>query len=328
MRSTCWKLKSQVSDCISEYFTRKAISRAKIEKSEIIDHQNNEGQKEDLELPFFELSTIVCATDNFSFNNKLGERWFWICLQDNQEIVVKRLSRSFKQGLNELKNEVRLIAKLQHRNLVKLLGCCIQQEEKNWIYEYMPNKSLDYFIFDQTKGKLLDWSKRFCVICGISQGLQYLHQDSRFGIIHRDLKSSNVSLDGVTNSKILDFVMARTFGGDYFGILLLEIISGKKSRGFYHPNHKHNLIGHAWILWNEGRPLELIDECLGESCTMSEVLRCIHLSLLCVQHECALTKPKQPGFFLEKDSNGAQFFSSNHESSSTNEITVTLLEPH
>ena len=100
----------------------------------------------------------------------------------------------------------------------------------------------------------------------------------------------------------------------------------------------------AWILWNEGRPLELIEECLGESCTMSEVLRCIHLSLLCVQQrpedrpnissvvvmlssDCALAEPKQPGFFLGKDSNGARFFSRNHELSSTNEITVTLLEP-
>uniref|UniRef100_A0A7N2M967 Receptor-like serine/threonine-protein kinase n=1 Tax=Quercus lobata TaxID=97700 RepID=A0A7N2M967_QUELO len=345
------------------------------------DHQNNEGQREDLELPFFELSTIVCATDNFLFKNKLGEGGFGSVykgtLEDNQEIAVKRLSRSSGQGLNEFKNEVRLIAKLQHRNLVKLLGCCIQQEEKILIYEYMPNKSLDCFIFDQTKGKLLDWSKRFRIICGIARGLQYLHQDSRLRIIHRDLKASNILLDSEMNSKISDFGMARTFGGDQlegntnrvvgtygymapeyafdgifstksdvfsFGILLLEIISGKKSRGFYHPNHEHNLIGHAWILWNEGRPLELIDECLGESCTMSEVLRCIHLSLLCVQQrpedrpnmssvvvmlssECALAEPKQPGFFLGKDSNGARFFSSNHESSSTNEITVTLLEP-
>ena len=158
---------------------------AKTKKSGITDHQNNEGQKEDLELPFFELSTIVCATNNFSFKNKLGEGGFgsvykvslWcactkeikmmkysfslfsfqnlaICkwefqgtLEDNQEIAVKRLSRSSGQGLNEFKNEVRLIAKLQHRNLVKLLGCCIQQEEKILIYEYMPNKSLDCFIF-------------------------------------------------------------------------------------------------------------------------------------------------------------------------------------
>ncbi|KAK7823601.1 receptor-like serine/threonine-protein kinase sd1-8 [Quercus suber] len=99
----------------------------------------------------------------------------------------------------------------------------------------------------------------------------------------------------------------------------------------------------AWILWNEGRPLELTDECLAQSSTLSEVLRCIHISLLCVQQhpddrpsmssvivmlgsESALPQPKQPGFFLEKDSNAAHCFSSKQESSSTNEITTTLLE--
>ncbi|KAK4605163.1 hypothetical protein RGQ29_013290 [Quercus rubra] len=346
----------------------------------IICHQNNEGQKEDLELPFLDLSTIVRATDNFAHNKKLGEGGFGPVykgiLEDGQEIAIKRLSRSSGQGLNEFKNEVILIAKLQHRNLVKLVACCIQGEEKMLVYEYMPNKSLDSFIFDQTKSKLLDWSLRFNIICGIARGLQYLHQDSRLRIIHRDLKASNVLLDSEMNPKISDFGAARTFGGDQsegntnrvfgtygymapeyafdgqfstksdvfsFGILLLEIISGKKSRGFFHPNHNHNLIGYAWILWNEGKPLELTDECLGQSSTLSEVLRCIHISLLCVQQrpedrpsmssvivmlgsESALPQPKQPGFFLEKDSNEVHCFSSKQESSSTNEITITLLE--
>ncbi|XP_023874837.2 G-type lectin S-receptor-like serine/threonine-protein kinase At4g27290 isoform X1 [Quercus suber] len=356
-------------------------SRTKLkERNEVVGHLNNEGQNEDLELPFLDLSTIASATDNFEINNKLGEGGFGPVykgiLEDGQEIAVKRLSTSSGQGSNEFKNEVRLIAKLQHRNLVKLLACCIQEEEKMLVYEYMPNKSLDSFIFDQTKSKLLDWSKRFHIICGIARGLQYLHQDSRLRIIHRDLKASNVLLDSEMNPKISDFGMARTFGGDQlegntnrvvgtygymapeyafdgqfstksdvfsFGILLLEIISGKKSRGFYDPNHSHNLIGIAWILWNEGRPLDLIDECLGETCTLSEVLRCIHLSLLCVQQrpedrpsmssvvvglgsESALPQPKKPGFFLEKDSNVAHGFSSKHESSSTNELTITILE--
>ncbi|KAL4654747.1 hypothetical protein ACB092_01G402400 [Castanea dentata] len=346
----------------------------------IISHQNNEAQKEDLELPFLDLSTIVGATDNFALNNKLGEGGFGPVykgiLEDGQEIAIKRLSRSSRQGLNEFKNEVRLIAKLQHRNLVKLNACCIQGEEKMLVYEYMPNKSLDSFIFDQTKSKLLDWSMRFNIICGIARGLQYLHQDSRLRIIHRDLKASNVLLDSEMNPKISDFGAAKTFGGDQsegntnrvfgtygymapeyafdgqfstksdvfsFGILLLEIISGKKSRGFFHPNHSHNLIGYAWILWYEGRPLELTDECLGQSSTLSEVLRCIHISLLCVQQrpadrpsmssvivmlgsESALPQPKQPGFFLEKDSNEAHRFSSKQEPSSNNEITITLLE--
>ncbi|PQQ09862.1 G-type lectin S-receptor-like serine/threonine-protein kinase SD1-1 [Prunus yedoensis var. nudiflora] len=244
--------------------------------------QNYEGQKEDLEVPLFSLSTIATATNNFSFNKKLGEGGFGPVykgrLVDGQEIAVKRLSQSSGQGSNEFKTEVRLIAKLQHRNLVRLLGCCIEGEEKLLIYEYMPNKSLDFYIFDQTQGRLLYWSKRFHIICGIARGLLYLHQDSRLRIIHRDLKASNVLLDKEMNPKISDFGLAKTFGGDQnegvtrnvvgtygymapeyaidgqfsvksdvfsFGILLLEIVSGKRNRGFYDPDENLNLIGHA-----------------------------------------------------------------------------------
>ncbi|KAK9939537.1 hypothetical protein M0R45_016231 [Rubus argutus] len=338
-----------------------------------------EQKQEDLELPLFDFPTIESATNKFSFNNKLGEGGFGPVykgtLIDGKEIAVKRLSRSSGQGMIEFRNEVILIAKLQHRNLVKLLGCCIQGEEKLLIYEYMPNKGLDSFIFDEMRRKLLDWPKRFHIICGIARGLLYLHQDSRLRIIHRDLKASNVLLDREMNPKISDFGLARTFGGNQtegntnrvvgtygymapeyategqfsvksdvfsFGILLLEIISGKKSKGFYHLNHSLNLIGNAWILWNRGRPLELIDEGFGDSCNLSEVLRCIHVSLLCVQQQpedrptmlsvvqmlCSqstLPQPKEPGFSSEKDLVEGEFPLLNNEMSS-NGLTITLLK--
>ncbi|KAK9939542.1 hypothetical protein M0R45_016234 [Rubus argutus] len=339
-----------------------------------------EQKEEDLELPLFDFPTIESATNKFSINNKLGEGGFGPVykgtLMDGKEIAVKRLSRSSGQGMTEFRNEVILIAKLQHRNLVKLLGCCIQGEEKLLIYEYMPNKSLDSFIFDEMRKKLLDWPKRFHIICGIARGLLYLHQDSRLRIIHRDLKASNVLLDREMNPKISDFGLARTFGGDQtegntnrvvgtygymapeyategqfsvksdvfsFGILLLEIISGKKSKGFYHLNHNLNLIGNAWTLWNRGRPLELIDEGFGDSCNLSEVLRCIHVSLLCVQQQpedrptmssvvqmlCSqstLPQPKEPGFLSEKDLVEGELPFLNNETSS-NGLTITLLQP-
>eukprot|EP00261_Vitis_vinifera_P031581 XP_019072824.1 PREDICTED: G-type lectin S-receptor-like serine/threonine-protein kinase At4g27290 isoform X4 [Vitis vinifera] len=179
--------------------------------------QTNERQ-EDLDLPLFDLTTICNATNNFSIDNKLGQEGFGSVykgtLQDGKEIAVKRLSKNSRQGLHEFKNEVVYISRLQHRNLVKLLGCYIHGEEKMLAYEYMFNKSLDFFIFDQMRSMTLDWPKRFVIINGIARGLLYLHQDSRLRIIHRDLKANNILLDSVMNPKISDFGIARSFGSD------------------------------------------------------------------------------------------------------------------
>ncbi|KAI4312368.1 hypothetical protein MLD38_037184 [Melastoma candidum] len=162
------------------------------------------------------LSVICAATDDFSEENKLGQGGFGPVykgvLADGKEIAVKRLSRASGQGLIELKNEVVLIARLQHRNLVRLLGFCLEQHEMMLVYEYMPNKSLDFFLFDQSRSGSLDWKKRFSIISGIARGLLYLHEDSRLRIIHRDLKASNILLDHEMNPKISDFGMARIFG--------------------------------------------------------------------------------------------------------------------
>ncbi|XP_059623228.1 G-type lectin S-receptor-like serine/threonine-protein kinase At4g27290 [Cornus florida] len=239
---------------------------------------------QDLELPLFDFETIANATSNFLIDNKLGEGGFGPVykgvLEEGQEIAVKRLSRNSRQGLDEFKNEVLCISKLQHRNLVKLLGCCIQDDERMLIYEYLPNKSLDYFIFDKEKSMLLDWPKRYNNIKGIARGVLYRHQDSRLRIIHRDLKAGNILLDNNMNPKISDFGMARIFGGDEmeahtnrvvgthgymspeyvmnglfsvksdvysFGVLVLEIVCGSKNRGFSHPDHCLNLLGHVSV---------------------------------------------------------------------------------
>ncbi|CAN6453298.1 unnamed protein product [Victoria cruziana] len=174
--------------------------------------ENGEG------LPLLDLATITTATNGFSLENKLGEGGFGPVyrgkLSGGQEIAVKRLSRNSGQGAQEFMNEAGLIAKLQHRNLVKLVGCCVEENEKILVYEYMPNKSLDAFLFDETLARQLDWESRYTIVMGIARGLLYLHQDSRLRVVHRDLKASNILLDAAMNPKISDFGIARIFGGD------------------------------------------------------------------------------------------------------------------
>ncbi|RWR88265.1 cysteine-rich receptor-like protein kinase 10 isoform X1 [Cinnamomum micranthum f. kanehirae] len=170
---------------------------------------------ENHELPFIDFGTIQHSTNNFSFENKLGQGGFGAVykgvLADGKEIAVKRLSIGSSQGLKEFKNEVILISKLQHKNLVRLVFFCMEKEEKLLIYEYMPNKSLDFFLFDQIKRARLTWRIRYNIVNGIARGLLYLHEDSCLKVIHRDLKASNVLLDYEMNPKISDFGLARAF---------------------------------------------------------------------------------------------------------------------
>ncbi|KAL3355782.1 hypothetical protein AABB24_016781 [Solanum stoloniferum] len=376
-----------VGVCLILRRQKKRAETMLIEKRKLDDNnnkdKNNQIRREALELPLFDLSTIMEATDNFSLENKIGAggfgKVFKGVLEEGQEVAVKRLSETSRQGNDEFKNEVICIAELQHRNLVKLLGCCVEEEEKILVYEYMPNKSLDLFIFDQTRSTLLDWPKRFNIINGIARGLMYLHQDSRLRIIHRDLKASNVLLDFEMNPKISDFGMARSFGGNEtgdntnrvvgtygymspeyavdgifsvksdvfsFGVLILEIVSGKKNRRFIHPDHNLNLnlIGHAWMLHREGRSSEIVDPNLVESCHTSELQRSIHVGLLCVQqspedrpnmssvvlmltNEGILPQPKPPGFFTERNIDDATGYSwSDQTPCSVNDVTITLLD--
>ncbi|XP_031095447.1 cysteine-rich receptor-like protein kinase 25 isoform X2 [Ipomoea triloba] len=166
----------------------------------------------------YDFATLQTITNGFSDETKIGQGGYGSVykgkLPNGLEVAVKRLSRNSKQGAQEFKNEVGVVAKLQHRNLVKLLGFCSEGEEKILIYEFVPNKSLDYFLFDTEKKHLLNWSRRYKIIEGIARGLLYLHEDSRLKIIHRDLKASNVLLDKEMNPKIADFGIAKIFEVD------------------------------------------------------------------------------------------------------------------
>ncbi|PUZ65423.1 hypothetical protein GQ55_3G221700 [Panicum hallii var. hallii] len=182
------------------------------------DGHGDEEEMRSSEPLMYDLSTLRAATDNFSEENKLGEGGFGPVyrgtVQNGQSIAVKRLSRTSQQGHVEMKNEVVLVAKLQHKNLVRLLGCCIEEDEKLLVYEYLANKSLDKILFDPTRQHELSWAQRFKIIEGIGRGLLYLHEDSRLTVIHRDLKAGNILLDADMNPKISDFGLAKLFDID------------------------------------------------------------------------------------------------------------------
>ncbi|KAI7746525.1 hypothetical protein M8C21_016367, partial [Ambrosia artemisiifolia] len=317
-----------VSICLFYYYNKKKQQEQVTPRNELRHDPENRSGDEDLELPLFGLATLHKATNNFSMNNKLGEGGFGPVykgvLEDGQEIAVKRLAKTSTQGLHEFKNEVILISKLQHRNLVRLLGCCIE-------------------------------------------GIERI-------IIHRDLKVSNILLDTDMNPKISDFGMARIFGGNQieantnrvvgtygymapeyagdgifsiksdvysFGVIVLEIVCGEKNRGFIHKEHCNNLIGHAWRLHIEDQSLQLVAKCLVEAINVPQVLRSIHVGLLCVQRypedrptmtsairmlesEGPLPSPKEPGFYFGKTKQDTPF-SSSYETSSNNELSISML---
>ncbi|RVW32376.1 Cysteine-rich receptor-like protein kinase 29 [Vitis vinifera] len=122
-------------------------------------------------------------------------------LANGEEIAVKKLAPGSTHGSKGFSNEVRLLLKLQHRNLIQLFGCCVEGEHRMLVYEYLHNKSLDYFLFDKSKSSLLDWPKRYNIILGVARGLFYLHEDSQYRIIHGDIKASNILLDKEMNPK-------------------------------------------------------------------------------------------------------------------------------
>ncbi|GKV19182.1 hypothetical protein SLEP1_g29474 [Rubroshorea leprosula] len=305
------------------------------------------------ELPLFDFDSMVVATNNFSMANKLGQGGYGPVykgkLHDGTNIAVKRLSSSSGQGIEEFKNE-RIVSVNHVSN-----GCILLEPSP-------------------TKRAGLSWAERFNIIQGIARGLLYLHRDSCLRVIHRDLKVSNILLDEKMNPKISDFGLARIFEGtqhlanthkvvgtlgymspEYglagifseksdvfsFGVLVLEIVSGKKVTRFLYNDEHLSLLSHAWRLWNKGKELDLIDEALADSFSSIEVKRCIQVALLCVQDhaenrpimaavismlssETELLQPKEPTFTFHNPSKFDQ--PNDNNPSSVCEITMSLAE--
>ncbi|XP_023771355.1 probable LRR receptor-like serine/threonine-protein kinase At1g53430 [Lactuca sativa] len=283
------------------------------------------GDKEDKELRALELQTgyyslrqIKAATHNFDSANKIGEGGFGPVykgvLTDGSTIAVKQLSSKSKQGNREFVTEIGMISALQHPNLVKLYGCCIEGNQLLLIYEYLENNSLARALFGKEDQRLnLDWKTRQKICTQVAKGLAYLHEESRLKIVHRDIKATNVLLDKDLNAKISDFGLAKLDEGENthistriagtigymapeyamrgyltdkadvysFGIVALEIVSGKSNTNYRPKEEFVYLLDWAYVLQEQGNLLELVDPILGSHYSKKEAMRMLDVALLC-----------------------------------------------
>nr|GEV94004.1 cysteine-rich receptor-like protein kinase 2 [Tanacetum cinerariifolium] len=272
----------------------------------------------------FKYSTIERATSSFNEENKLGEGGFGTVykgvLPDGKEVAVKRLFFNHRHRAWDFYNEVNIISSVEHKNLVKLVGFSCLGPESILIYEYVPNRSLNHFIFDAVRGKELNWAKRYVIILGIAEGLAYLHENIKTRIIHRDIKAANILLDLRLHAKIADFGLARSYQQDKnhistgiagtlgymapeyvthgkltekvdvfsFGVLLLEVVTGMPNRGIQTSEDSYGLVSIVWKHFKQGLVDELFDPNLmlnneTSSKTKKEIQRVVHIGLLCTQ---------------------------------------------
>ncbi|CAK9176142.1 unnamed protein product [Ilex paraguariensis] len=270
----------------------------------------------------FKYETLEKATDFFAPSKKIGQGGagsvYVGTLPNGTTVAVKRLFFHTRQWVDEFFNEVNIISGVQHRNLVKLLGCSIEGPESLLVYEYFPNKSLDQFLFDKENIQILNWKQRIDIIVGTAEGLAYLHGGAEQRIIHRDIKSSNILLDECLAPKIADFGLARCFAADKthlstgiagtlgymapeyivrgqltekadvysFGVLVLEIVCGKRNNAFIEDST--SVLQTVWKLYKTDKLAESVDPCLKDDFPAKEVCKVLQIGLLCTQASAAL----------------------------------------
>nr|GLL38439.1 cysteine-rich receptor-like protein kinase 42 [Ipomoea trifida] len=216
--------------------------------------------------------------------------------------IYSKSNLNFKQWVDEFFNEVNLISGVEHRNLVKLLGCSIEGPESLLVYEFVPNKSLDQYIFD--KNKVLTWRERVHIVVGTAEGIAFLHGGTSIRIIHRDIKSSNVLLDENLAPKIADFGLARCFAPDkthlstgiagtlMFQISIYIILIDNESTSNL-STHNRILFFKVWRLYRTDRSSEVVDPSLEGDFNANEASKVVQVGLLCCQAIPAL-RPSMP----------------------------------
>uniref|UniRef100_A0A5B6YUK2 Putative serine/threonine-protein kinase n=1 Tax=Davidia involucrata TaxID=16924 RepID=A0A5B6YUK2_DAVIN len=334
----------------------------------------------------FSYNELRTATENFHPSNKIGRGGFGTVykgiLKNGIQVAVKTLSAESNQGMREFLAEIDTIANVRHPNLVELVGCCVHKTNRILIYEYLENNSLDHALLvlagPKSRTTKLDWGKRSAICMGTARGLAYLHEELVPRIVHRDIKASNILLDKDFTPKIGDFGLAKLFpdsithistriagttgylapeyvlGGQLtlkadvysFGVLILEVVSGRSSAKANWGGMQKFLLEWAWQLYEEGKLLELVDPELEEF-PEEEVTRYMKVAFFCTQ-ATASQRPmmsqvvdmlsrdirlneKQltaPGFFIDSDKNSKKSSetSTSYQMSSA-PITITQVTP-
>ncbi|CAN5959541.1 unnamed protein product [Sphagnum jensenii] len=291
-------------------------------QSAILTNEQDKFAKQQVQPTLYSYNVLSRATGDFHQDNKLGEGGFGVVykgiLLDGTTVAIKLLTTKSHQGIDDFLNEVVSITGVRHKNLVKLKGCCLHRTQRLLVYEYVENKNLAEALWGSKMEDniFLDWPTRFHILVGIARGLVYLHEDLQPCIIHRDIKASNILLDNNLNAKIADFGLARLFSDDQsklftqvagtigymspeyatlgqlstkvdvysFGILLLEIISGRKAI-LQNATTNIYLVEWAWSLHKTNMLISLVDQKLHNIIVESEMRRVINVALLCVQVE-------------------------------------------
>ncbi|KAL2523526.1 Protein kinase superfamily protein [Abeliophyllum distichum] len=302
--------------CFSRCFSRNASSptRQRVNIDEEISGIEN--------AKLYSYKELQIATDKFNPANKIGEGGFGSVykgkLNDGTLAAVKVLSAESQQGVREFLTEIVVISGIEHENLVKLYGCCAEGDHRILVYGYLENNSLSQTLLGgRSSGMQFSWKTRTKICVGVARGIMFLHEEIQPHIVHRDIKASNILLDKNLNPKISDFGLAKLFpenqthistrvagtigymAPEYasrgqltrkadiysFGVLLMEVVSGRSNTNKRLPAEDRYILKRAWRLYEEGNLVHFVDSALEGDFDVDEACKYLKIGLLCTQEK-------------------------------------------